>query len=94
MATVDGRRVRVVLFRGVRGYLVRWVDSCSGCYETEDGHAVGTYAYDRVNRCAIGMGCDECGHTGKRRRSAWVPLNPRDYEKAFPPEPRPAQVIA
>jgi hypothetical protein len=93
MSTVDGRRVRVVLFRGVRGFVVRWVDSCSGCYETEDGHAVGYYPRD-ANGVTLGAGCDECGHTGKRRRSAWVPFNPRDYERAFPPETAPARVAA
>jgi len=73
MATVDGRRVRVVRFRGVRGHVVRWTDDCSGCTEIGDyGTRFGPF------------GCSECGHTGKRRCSAWVPLNPRDYDKAFP----------
>ena len=38
--------------------------SCSGCYETEDGHPVGTYAYSSVLQCALGSGCSECGGLG------------------------------
>ena len=39
----------------------RWSSACSGC--SEDGS-------DR------GLGCDECGYTGRRRQSIWVP---REY---------------
>lgn len=38
--------------------------SCSGCYETEDGHPVGSYAFSTVMECPIGVGCSECGGLG------------------------------
>jgi hypothetical protein len=38
--------------------------SCSGCYETEDGHAVGEYDYSDVFKCPMGGGCRECGGLG------------------------------
>jgi hypothetical protein len=38
--------------------------SCTGCYETEDGHPVGSYAYSSVLQCALGSGCSECGGLG------------------------------
>lgn len=39
-------------------------NSCSGCYETEDGHPVGSYAYSAVMQCELGSGCSECGGLG------------------------------
>lgn len=54
--------------------LARWTDSCSGCFESEDGHPVGIYPRDPKHRCYIGAGCDECGYTGKRRRAEWLPV--------------------
>jgi rRNA maturation endonuclease Nob1 len=65
MALVDGKRVKVVRFRGQDGMVVRWTDSCSGC--TSSYEEAGT-VLDK------GMGCSECGHTGKRRNEEWVPL--------------------
>lgn len=41
----------------------RWV-SCSGCYETEDGHPVGDYPHSPILCCALGAGCSECGGLG------------------------------
>lgn len=38
--------------------------SCTGCYETEDGHPVGSYAYSSVLQCSLGSGCSECGGLG------------------------------
>ena len=38
--------------------------SCSGCYETEDGHPVGRYPHSTVFNCALGSGCSECGGLG------------------------------
>ena len=29
---------------------------------------------------ARGFGCDECGHTGRRRNGAWVPLSSKEGE--------------
>jgi hypothetical protein len=55
--------------------MVSWVDSCSGCFETEDGHPVGEYPMHPVHRCHVGGGCHECGHRGIRRNSQWIPIN-------------------
>jgi hypothetical protein len=41
--------------------------SCSGCFESEDGHPVGEYPWDDKAKCYVGAGCKECGYTGKRR---------------------------
>lgn len=41
----------------------RWV-SCTGCYETEDGHPVGDYPHSPILGCALGGGCVECGGIG------------------------------
>lgn len=38
--------------------------SCSGCYDTEDGHPTAHYPYSTVLRCALGSGCSECGGIG------------------------------
>lgn len=40
----------------------QWSQACSGCYE---GHNIGS---------GTGIGCRECGHTGRRRSGSWVPL--------------------
>lgn len=47
--------------------------SCTGCYETEDGHPVGHYYYSETLRCPLGAGCRECGGIG----AIWDPI---DYE--------------
>lgn len=38
--------------------------TCSGCYETEDGHPVGEYLYSHAMQCPLGSGCRECGGLG------------------------------
>ncbi len=38
--------------------------SCSGCYETEDGHPMGNYVSSSVLQCSLGAGCSECGGLG------------------------------
>lgn len=40
-----------------------WVP-CTGCYETEDGRAVGKYPHSSIFDCALGGGCSECGGLG------------------------------
>jgi hypothetical protein len=59
------------------GYLVfslgLWTRTCSGCYESEGGHPAVSYNYDEKAKCAVGAGCEECGHTGKRREEMWLP---------------------
>lgn len=82
MALVDGHRVRVVRHQGIDGFIVHWTASCSGCLESEDGRPVGRYPFDAKARCSIGAGCSECGYTGKRRQSAWVPLDPAAFDRA------------
>ena len=51
-----------------------WTQSCSGCFETEDGHPVGRYPWDKKHQCYIGAGCSECGYTGKRRDGIHTPV--------------------
>ena len=48
-----------------------WVESCSGCSESIDGHVI----YERA-------GCHECGHTGKRRSGMHTPYI-IEHEKEF-----------
>lgn len=38
--------------------------SCSGCYETEDGHPTGPYPFSESFGCYLGSGCSECGGIG------------------------------
>jgi hypothetical protein len=38
--------------------------TCSGCYESEDGHPVGDYPYSAILNCDLGAGCSECGGIG------------------------------
>jgi hypothetical protein len=59
---------------GVPHTTVRFTTHCSGC--TELGENMGDahlYPYDAKSRCYVGMGCHECGYTGKRRRIELVP---------------------
>ena len=55
---------------------VEWTQSCSGCFE--GGEYMGlahNYGYDDKAKCYVGYGCDECGHTGKRRVRMWQPAD-------------------
>ena len=38
--------------------------TCSGCHETEDGHDVGHYPFNKAFDCKLGSGCSECGGIG------------------------------
>jgi hypothetical protein len=81
----EGARRRVALLNGKDGYVVRWTESCSGCLESgECGGNEHSYPYDNKAQCRVGAGCDECGHTGKRRREWWVPFDPADDLGAIP----------
>jgi len=53
-------------------HLVRWTDSCSGCYESIDGYNPG-YPTHPKHRCPVGHGCSECGFRGVRRNGFWAP---------------------
>lgn len=62
-------RVKVVRVDEKDGFVVRFTDDGSGCtpgYEESGGAA------------REGMGCSECGYTGRRRRVGWVPLTEKD----------------
>jgi len=61
-------RVKVVMFGRKRGMIVRWADGCSGCTPSYEERGGGPG--DR------GIGCHECGYTGRRRHAMWVPLPP------------------
>ncbi|ADJ24795.1 hypothetical protein Hden_3000 [Hyphomicrobium denitrificans ATCC 51888] len=57
--------------------IVRWTDSCSGCFEGgEYGGLAHNYDWDDSAQCRVGIGCDECGYSGKVRREEWVPYLP------------------
>lgn len=50
------------------GKWVTWTSECSGCFEGgENGGLAENYPWDEKAKCRIGMGCQECGYTGKRR---------------------------
>jgi len=38
--------------------------SCTGCFESEDGHPVGNYPKHPKHRCYVGSGCRECQGRG------------------------------
>lgn len=70
------RRVRVIEFEGRNGYAVTYTTACSGCFEFGDyGGLAHNYAYDEKHGCHVGSGCDECGYTGKRRQSQFIPFD-------------------
>lgn len=52
--------------------LYSFTDSCSGCYESNEGYNTG-YPVHPVHKCPIGNGCSECGYHGVVRNSYWVP---------------------
>ena len=69
------RRVKVVDYEGMEGFVVSFTESCSGCFEFNEGLGLDAYEYDDKNGCYIGAGCEECGYTGKRRQEHWVPFD-------------------
>jgi hypothetical protein len=76
----EGTLHRVVVLGGMDGFVVRWTDSCSGCFEAGDyGGNAHNYPYDEKARCHIGAGCNECGYTGKTICEEWVPFDMKAY---------------
>lgn len=76
---LDGNRHRVVIVNGMDGFEVRYTTSCSGCFEPgECGALAHHYIFDSKAGCHIGSGCHECGYTGKRARTYWVPFDYAD----------------
>lgn len=59
------RRKKYAVVNGVLCELTKWTQACSGC--TPEYESIG-YNHD------AGGGCEECGYTGKRRASMWVPV--------------------
>jgi hypothetical protein len=53
--------------------------SCSGCYDTEDGHPTANYSYSEIFGCPMGSGCSECGGLG-------VIWDSTDYEAMYEEE--------
>ena len=58
------RRRSYGIVRGEVCTVVRWSSACSGCSETPEG----------CGRDFRGVGCEECGYTGRCRASMFVPL--------------------
>lgn len=58
---------------GVPHIRINYTDSCSGCFEFNEGLGLSYYEYDQKARCYKGGGCSECGYTGKRRHDFWMP---------------------
>jgi outer membrane protease len=75
----EGALHRVVLHDGFEGFVVKWTATCSGCFESEDGHPVGNYPFDEKAKCYLGAGCEECGYSGKTRREGWVAFDMGAY---------------
>lgn len=69
------RRVRVVKFEGEEWFVVRWTTACSGCLESDSGTVYFSGGFDPKLGITIGAGCDECGYTGKRADSAFIPFH-------------------
>jgi hypothetical protein len=53
---------------GVMCNVVKYTTTCSGC-------SCEIMQWDEKAQCALGMGCFECGYTGKRRMTMYIPLN-------------------
>jgi hypothetical protein len=60
---------------GVMCEVVKYTDSCTGCCESgEYGCNLHNYPFDAKAGCYIGSGCSECGYTGKRRVTLYIPV--------------------
>lgn len=72
------QRVMVVVHRGWEGHVVRSTASCTGCTEFGD---CGSLLLGDVDEGGSyrGVGCEECGYTGKRRRADWLPFDVPAY---------------
>lgn len=54
--------------------LAKWTDSCSGCFEFNEGIGLSHWDMDKKHNIYLGSGCHECGYSGKKRHSMWVPV--------------------
>lgn len=76
----EGRRRLVVVYNGCDGYEASVTTHCSGCCDLgEYAGMASNYPYDDKAGCRVGSGCHECGYTGKRRETLWVPFEPLRY---------------
>jgi len=57
--------------------------TCSGCHETEDGHDVGHYPFNKAFDCKLGSGCSECGGIG----AVWDTTDYADMGASISSEP-------
>lgn len=64
------RRRNYAIIDGQVAESVRWSQACSGCYQ---GHDI---------ESGVGLGCSECGHSGRRQSGSWVPLLPQDNPRS------------
>jgi hypothetical protein len=78
----NGKRHKLIIFNGAKGYEIRFPASCSGCHETDEGHEFPGTQRHPVHGVALGGGCDECGYRGFVIRYEWVPLNGVEFEKS------------
>lgn len=69
----QGRLHKVHVLNGVECYATRWTASCSGCTNTPE----------MTSPPPAGIGCEECGYTGKRRQGMWVPFNGADFDRLY-----------
>lgn len=76
-------RVRIVELRGFDGYVIKFPRSCTGCYESEDGHPVGSYPIHPKHRVHIGSGCKECHYRGWYMDTEWMPIDYDAWSKAI-----------
>ena len=70
-------RSRVYLVNGEECTLVKFHAPCTGCYETEDGHAVGNVAFHPKHKINLGAGCGECRGRGFTIQQHYVPIEGR-----------------
>jgi len=53
-----------------------YYDSCTGCFESEDGQPMGGgYRMHKKHHCYVGHGCLECGGHGVTKRVVGVPID-------------------
>lgn len=59
------------------GYMGSYTTVCSGCLELGDyGTVLYSGGFDPKTGMVIGAGCRECGYTGKRRHTVFIPFTP------------------
>ncbi len=77
-----GKRHKLIILNGAKGYEVRFPAACTGCHETNEGYEYAGTAFHEKHRIHIGSGCHECGYRGFVIRREWVPLNGKEFEKS------------